>query len=73
MGARPIAAMMITMMVTMAVADAHAYAGDIDMHLRDGGSSESECRSTGDTENQISHFFSSLVAVLKRFASVFGS
>jgi hypothetical protein len=53
------AAMMVTMM--MAVADAHPDAGNIDMHLRHGGSGESECRRAGDTENQISHFFSSLV------------
>jgi hypothetical protein len=39
--------MMVTIM--MAIADTHAYARNINMHLRHRGSSESECRRTGDT------------------------
>ena len=63
------AMMMVTTM--MAIADANADAGNTDMHLRYGGSSESERRRTGDTENQISHFFSSLgLLFLERFAAM---
>jgi hypothetical protein len=49
---------MVTMMMT--IADAHANAGNVNMYLRRRGRSQGECRCTGDTENQISHFFGSL-------------
>jgi hypothetical protein len=55
----------------MAIADVHADAGNVNMNLRDGGRSEGECPCTGNTQNQISHFFSSplVFLVLKRIAS----
>jgi hypothetical protein len=71
LGARSIAAMILAMTMMMTIADAHADTGNINMHLRHRGRSEGECRCTGDTENQISHFFDSLGLIAsKRIAFV---